>query len=167
MAEPIFDPAYWAKRLDTAPALYQSVFRCPEGRWKEIETKHRHIIDKLIGDTDSVLDVGCGYGRLLTLMPPTWCGEYQGFDLSPDMVALARKHFPQRKFDPVDVRYLPADYSGPKFDWAVFVSVRPMIIRNAGEGVWKEISNRVRRYCRAFLFLEYDPVADGEVETWR
>lgn len=166
MAEPIFDPAYWAKRLDTAPALYQSVFRCPEGRWREIEAKHREILKGLIGDTDSILDAGCGYGRLLTLTPETWCGDYQGYDLSPDMVAMARKFFPQRRFAAHDLRD-PLPTPGRTYTWAILVSVRPMVVRNAGRAEWDKIHANLRTVCRALLYLEYDPADDGEVETWR
>lgn len=163
MPEPIFDPRYWADRLDKATHLHHAVFRCPLDKWERIEGVHRSILARLVGDTDSVLDAGCGYGRLLTLMPPSWCGDYHGVDLSPDLVAQARKNFPARTFVVDDLRGIR--YPGKVWDWGVLISIRPMVLRNAGQADWDEIESRLRRHCAKLLYLEYDETDEGEVVT--
>lgn len=45
-----------------------------------------------IGERDSVLDFGCGFGSLLpVLRVDGYQGQYSGFDISPEMIAQARK----------------------------------------------------------------------------
>lgn len=54
----------------------------------------------------TVLDVGCGAGDLLSRLPG-W--DYIGVDASPDMIALARRRFPQARFIEADARDLPGE----------------------------------------------------------
>ncbi len=164
MVEPISDPAYWKRRLETASELHHSVFRCPLDRWRRIEAKHRQILAKWIGQTDAVLDAGCGYGRLLDLLPPTWTGPYVGVDLSPDMIARARqREAAGRSFYVADLRHLRFLQDG-FFDWAILISVRPMVLRNLGEEEWQKMEAEIRRVARRLLYLEYDEKDGGSVE---
>ena len=39
---------------------------------------------------DRILDIGCGTGEILRYLPPC---EYVGFDVNPDYIAYARRHF--------------------------------------------------------------------------
>ena len=59
-----------------------------------------------VGSAGSVLDAGCGPGRLVATLAalgldPTGC------DLSPEMVAIARREHPGRRFDAADLSALP------------------------------------------------------------
>lgn len=47
-------------------------------------------------DAMSVLDYGCGWGSLLTVIHPE---DYLGVDISPLMIAEAQKRFPERRFE--------------------------------------------------------------------
>lgn len=166
MTEPILDPSYWRRRLEQAQAageLHLSVFRCPLERWQRIEAKHREILAQLIGPTDSVLDAGCGYGRLLDLMPASWQGMYCGVDLSPDLIDLANRQHSDRIFYVGDLRSLPTP-ADVRFTWAILISVRPMVRRNCGDEVWQQMEAELRRVARKLLFLEYDPDAEESVE---
>jgi SAM-dependent methyltransferase len=168
VTEPIFDPSYWCRRLDHARELHHAVFRCPLPVWQRIEDHHRSILRDLVADGESVLDAGCGYGRLLSLMPSSWYGDYLGVDLSPDLVAQAQKTYPVRKFGVRDLRtLLPPGPDSMTFDWCVMISIRPMVRRNAGEAVWDDIFGRLRPWCERFLFLEYDEKDHGEVVQCR
>lgn len=168
MPEPIDDPAYWAARLAHAREAgeeHLAVFRCPPDRWRAIEAKHRDILARQVGPGDSVLDAGCGWGRLLDLMPPGWRGTYVGLDRSPDFIRKAWLERPGRTFLVADLRRIPlAAYPGHAFDWAVLVSVRPMVRRNLGGDEWDRMEAELRRLARRLLYLEYDPDDEGSVE---
>lgn len=165
MSEPILDPSYWRGRLHRAPsdALHHAIYRCPLDRWKKIEEKHRSILSTEIKQNDSVLDPGCGYGRLLTLLPEEWRGAYHGLDLSPDFIALARENHQGREFSVGDLRYLPQEWTD-SFDWAVITSVRHMVIGNLGGAVWDVMEKELRRLAKHLLFLEYDENNNGSIE---
>lgn len=163
--EPILDPAYWRERLESATSqndLHLSVFRCPLERWKAIEAKHQSILFTKILETDSILDCGCGYGRLLELMPYDWNGPYLGVDISPDFVDLARKRWPNKLFNVASLLDLSGFHGG--WEWAVLISIRPMIRRNLGVEVWNEMELQIRMKAKRLLYLEYDPDDEGSVE---
>lgn len=165
MAEPIDNPAYWAERLRHAVRpgshLHHSIFRCPEETWKRIEDKHRMILARLIGPRDAVLDCGCGYGRLLTLMPPSWVGPYLGVDISEAFLREARERH-DRLFMTGDLRDL--SFVAGRYDWAVLISIRPMVRRNMGDEVWAAMEKEIRTKADQLLFLEYDGNDPGSVE---
>lgn len=167
--EPILEPAYWARRLREAKSreLHHAIFKCPLEQWMNIANKHREILKKHIGIYDSILDVGCGWGRLLDLTPVPWYGAYLGIDLSPDFIEMARDKDPSRIFMVGDVRTAPLAAPTPFpfiYDWAVMISIRPMIKRNLGEDSWDEIETNVRCYAKRLLYLEYDEMDEGSVE---
>lgn len=162
--EPIFDPAYWRERLHSAREQHHAIFRCSKDNWLRIEAKHREILKRYISVEESVFDVGCGWGRLLTLMPSEWKGNYLGVDISPDFIELAEKFHPNHDFGCFDLRILPTLITPIKYDWAVMISMRPMITRNAGEETWKQIEDQVRQRATKLLYLEYDPADKGSVE---
>lgn len=168
MPEPIFDPDYWRRRLSSGP-LHHSVFKCDYQRFLRIEEQHRRILFEKIGQYHGVLDVGCGYGRLLSLMPDNWKGEYLGIDLAPAMVDAAHRNHGDlisaemkksglRRFEVMDVRDLvKREWEFiPRFDWAVLISVRGMIINNEGAAVWDKIQAQLHAVCERTLVLEYD-----------
>jgi hypothetical protein len=176
--EAILDPRYWARRLREAKRvgrLHEAVFRCPTERWLEIESKHREILARTVGDGDSILDCGCGWGRLLTLLPKSWIGRYVGVDISPDfldmkweaMNAAAGQAYWRREawsFERHDLDRLPPQWPAGWFDWGVLVSIRPMMKRNLGDEAWAKMEAEVRRVCKRLLYLEYDPQDEGSVE---
>lgn len=165
MAEPILDPLYWRKRLDEATNLHHAIFRCPLETWQKIEEKHRQILAATIKPGDSVLDCGCGWGRLLDLMPTI--GPYVGIDLSPDFIRMAQQRH-KRRFHVEDLREISHETLGLlphfQFDWAIFLSIRPMVRRNLGDEVWAKIEANVRKVAKRLLLLEYDPLDPGSIE---
>lgn len=175
MSEAISDPRYWRKRLREAGQLHHAIFRCPLDKWQRIEAKHKEILKEHIQPGDSILDAGCGWGRLLTLLPGEWRGGYWGIDLSPDFVAMAQEQH-KRIFTVADLRTLPTvtefvnghiltgdDYGEP-FDWAILISIRPMIKRHLGDEEWAKIEANLRRVAKRLLYLEYDENDPGSIE---
>ena len=165
MTEPILDPNYWRKRLKHAKERHRAIFRCSLERWHRIEEKHRKILANRIKDTDKILDAGCGWGRLLDLMPRYWHGDYLGIDISPDFVRLAEKNHPGRSFLIGDLRNVKeAQPVKIKFDWAILISIKQMVINNLGVDAWDEIEVGLRRMAHGMLILEYDENSEGSVE---
>lgn len=170
MGERIFDTSYWQERLENANnfgELHRSIFLCPKSEWEKIEERHKEILRDLIKPTDSVLDVGCGYGRLLTLMPETWKGLYLGIDISVDFLMQARRNYPHQAFELMDARDLhriqPVN-EGYKFHWAILISIRPMVINNMGSEVWEQMEAEIRKKAHKILYLEYTADDKGVVE---
>lgn len=170
MSEDIGNPVYWAQRLANAREPHHAIFKCSVEQWRRIETKHREILARLIGDNDSILDAGCGWGRLLDLLPDSWRGDYLGIDLSPDFIQRAVAAYNIKSPSDCDscVDFLVGDlrtFRVPHFcHWAVLISVRPMVRRNLGEAAWAEMEANVRRHASKLLFLEYDDADPGSVE---
>jgi len=166
MPEPILDPSYWKGRLGAAVEVHHSIFKCPKDQWDRIAARHQLILANRIGPRQSVFDVGCGYGRLLSLMPVGWNGDYIGVDLSPDMIKIADEMYPDREFWIHDLSK-PSRELTPRnwlYDWAVLISIRPMVKRNCGNEVWERMESNVRRWANQLLYLEYDEFDEGSVE---
>lgn len=166
MPELIGQARYWARRLREAQEgqLHHSIFKCPLDRWRRIEDKHREIILSTILANESVLDAGCGYGRLLGLIYPNWQGRYHGFDLSPDFIALAREIRPGREFAVGLMEEYPLTFPPKMYDWGVLISIRPMVKRHQGEEAWNRMETALRHACDKLLYLEYDETDQGSVE---
>lgn len=166
--EPISDPNYWARRItDAKVSDHHSIYLCGIEEWRKIEARHRQILRGLIHPDDSILDVGCGYGRLLTLLPRSWVGNYLGIDLCPEFVAKARKEHPDRRssFVVMNVLDLPGANpdAGVHFDWAVLVSIKQMMLRNLPPENWVRVEGIIKKAARRVLLLEYDDADGGEV----
>lgn len=164
---PVADPDYWQWRLQKAEASgyrHKALYYVPLNTWRLIERQHRKILRMKIGNNDSVLDVGCAWGRLLDLLPTTWNGKYLGIDVASGLVELAQEQHPNHQFKVGDVRQELPQLQHQAFDWAVMISVRSMIIRNLGQQTWDEVERELRRVCWRLLFLEYDPKDVGEVK---
>ena len=164
MTEPILNPRYWGLRLKRASERHQAIFRCPIDRWKRIEEKHKKILAETIHCQDSILDAGCGWGRLLELLPENWEGTYLGIDIAPDFIDLALGQYNYHSFIVGDLRSLPNWISDKFYGWAILISMRPMVIRNLGQGQWDKMESEIRRVSRKLLYLEYDENDNGSIE---
>ena len=156
MAEPIFNPQFWKQRLRDAELrgeIHRSIFHTHTGAWERIREANAAALRAVLEPHTSILDVGCGYGDLLDLMPDFWKGEYVGIDLSPDLLARAKARHPERTFLHGDIRY---DMDLPvKVDLAVCRSIKQMVIANAGMQVWQEIEVNIAKVAKGILILEY------------
>lgn len=92
-----YDPtAYWRAR----GATYEAKFR------GERYAEQEDAIARLVGSLqfDSVLEVGCGFGRIGWLICDMRPGvAYTGIDLSPDLLASARERIPDGTFVETDI----------------------------------------------------------------
>lgn len=173
--KPIYDPKFWRERLHKAVGRgvpHTAVYRISTEEMEKINAKHREILAREVGLADWVFDAGCGYGRLIELLPDKWRGTYAGVDLSPDMIGYAKTIWPlpssSTKYEFLSFNvgkideYLTLKFPGD-FDVGVCVSIRDMIVHNVGQDEWDRILAAMKRVCQKVLVLEYDPKSEGEV----
>lgn len=73
------------------------------------------LLHDVVQPEESVLDIGCGYGSLVPLLPP--CG-FLGIDIVPEFILYARERYKLHQFEVMDVRECPS-----LFDWSILVGV--------------------------------------------
>lgn len=165
----VLNPMFWKERIDSAPPdmPHYSVYRIHPDGWTLIEERHRSVLLTHVGRYTNVLEVGCGYGRLLDLMPRDWKGNYLGIDLSPDFIAKAKmaKGGERTTFICGRAEDVLQTLNPKTFNLGVTVSIRNMLIDNGHESVWTNTFREMSRVCDRVLTLEYDPTSDGEVTT--
>lgn len=161
--QPISDPEYWNNRFAraiTSNKLFHSIYICRDDVWERIEKQHKKVLKKYIGKDTSILDIGCGYGRLLNLLPNKWEGQYRGIDLCPRFIELAKSTYPEYA-DRFFVKSVDDIEEVEKYDLAIMISFRPMIIRNMGTETWDRFLTKIQKVCAATLYLEYSEDDQG------
>lgn len=154
--EPIFDKDYWRERLHTPmPCPHHAICICNDVEWAAIAETHRNILATTIKETDNILDLGCGMGRLLTLLPKSWKGSYLGIDLSPDFIDIAREEHPKHDFQVRDFRDLSC-FTDKQFDYVIAISIKLMVQQHINEETWSLIETQVQRIAKNVIYLEYD-----------
>lgn len=162
---PIEDPAFWKQRLDECDGqIHKAILVANESLFKEMEAAHKKILADLISDQESILDVGCGYGRLLDMLPESWIGCYTGIDLSPDLVHIARKRHPNYQFIVDNFRWSDMGYVG--FDTCVTISMRQMIRQSLGDAAWNQMQAKILRLCKRLIVLEFGCIAMPSEEKY-
>jgi len=160
VSDQVTDPLYWAKRIHSCGGdLQRAMFSGSPDQFSVIHAKHMRLLKAEIRPTDSILDCGCGYGRLLGMMPGWWTGQYLGVDVSPDFVRLAKVLYPARDFVEGSVEDLPAllaAHGYGRFDASVFVWVRSMVIRECGSEVWGRMYEAAAKVAHRVVVIEAD-----------
>lgn len=87
--------------------------------WRGVSQRYRFKVLTEIADlsTAEVLDYGCGKGDLYPyLLEMGFRGRYTGFDINPEMIALAQRKFPAARFV---VKDLEEDEVREQFDYVL------------------------------------------------
>ena len=83
--------------------------------WEELK-----FLQGYVGDSERVLDLGCGNGRLYELFRKKNI-DYYGIDISERLIEIAKKRYPQAKFWAADALNLP--FFDNFFDKVVSIAV--------------------------------------------
>jgi SAM-dependent methyltransferase len=139
------DPGFWQERIKQNHGnLMESVQNGVD--WEETERGHKKIMNILLG---RVLDLGCGYGRAILLLPET-VTDYVGIDVCPEFIKEARKSFPDKKFILGDVR--KENFKDKEFDWCLMIGIHN-----------DEARSVARRVARKTLLLWLSKPDDYEI----
>ncbi len=84
--------------------------------WEEV----RFLFDDYIRPGDKVLDLGCGNGRFFEILKDKGI-DYIGVDFSERLIEIAKKRYPQAKFQVADALNLP--FSNDYFDKVYAIAV--------------------------------------------
>jgi SAM-dependent methyltransferase len=168
----VLNPAFWDARIAGAvEEPHRAIYHCAKEQWDAIQEEHRKILRRLLDTTLDlhVLDVGCGRGDLIDLLPARV--NYTGMDLCPRFIDDACRVHPSRRFLVGDMRRLP--FPDRSFHWVVLRSIEGMIKQNLGVATWRQIEAEAMRVSDYVLLLNYSSphlyrVVDsiGSPEEW-
>lgn len=109
--------------------------------WAKKKETIKYILQKL--PIKTIIDVGCGDGRLIDIMPPNII--YTGIDISPTQISEARKYIKQKKQNKAtvllgDVMKMP--FLQSSFDVALACDIVEHVL--SPENLFKELRRVVR-----------------------
>lgn len=157
--QPVLSPSYWRERIGKAlvkEEIHRAVYETTLDEWRKIEDHQRKVLRTTLRPTDSVLDVGCAWGRLLSMMPQEWKGDYTGIDASPDFINMALTAYPTRRFIGDDMRVCHEHFQPKEFDWAILCSIKGTLTTHLGELFWRQAESSIKQVCKKMLFIDYD-----------
>lgn len=131
----VSDPGYWADRIAKCGGdLHRAMFEGNADQMSQVHERQRQRIAGIgIQPNDAILDIGCGYGRLLTLLPSDWHGDYFGFDISQEFITIARVLHPGRNFMVADGRSVKLR---GKYKYGIALWVSAMLQANEQKQTW-------------------------------
>ena len=154
----VYNPNFWKKRVSEAIArdrLHEAVFFASEGQFLEHTVGKRDFLIRTIRKTETVLEIGCGYGRFHDLYPE-YRGRYLGIDISPDLIEQARIRHPDQTFMVADMQTFDAS----KYDWVVAMGVRNMVRNFISEKAWENIEEKYRKVCTKGMLITSLPLVE-------
>lgn len=132
-------------------------------------TDAQHLLLPFISDRDTILDVGCGIGRLLK-WTASHCSYAIGLDISSEMLKKAKQHLFRHKN--VSLKKLPRSLRFPiptrTIDFAYFYHVSEHMDKEHAFTILEEIRKCLRRDGRALVqfSLITHPDNQREFKTW-
>jgi len=164
MKNPIFEQSFWQIRLAEAQKIGLLEHAIGQGfDFKKIDVLHQEIVQKQIKPEETILDIGCGYGRIVNWFSDK---QYTGIDFVPSFIRLAQKIHPAKYFILGDMRNLSEIFKDTQFDWGLLISIKEMIRRDIGRDEWQKIENGLLRVCKKLLILEYGNSREEEIKKY-
>ncbi|MBQ6560196.1 MAG: class I SAM-dependent methyltransferase [Erysipelotrichaceae bacterium] len=87
-----------------------------------------------------IVDVGCGYGRVLRILSDEGYGDLAGYDFSPSMIERARRECPQIRFETMEEGKIPLEDGST--DAVILFAVLTCIVSD------EEQEDLIREICR-------------------
>jgi len=124
----------YRKRIREQGFTGKTLFYKDEAQYQRKLHHFAELLRANVTPTDTLLDVGCGYGSLVQLLPKC---IYKGIDIVPDFVSRAREQYPLNHFELTDIDSEPGCY-----DWCVLLGVVNTIAepRRVVDAAWKRCS---------------------------
>ena len=106
-----------------------------------------------------VIDVGCGIGRAITMLPDLGINRYFGIDPAASQIAYCKKTFPQFNFEVNEIRKIGESYPG-YFDGFLCLAMLMHIPRNDLDVALASLRKCLKTGVDGFLAYPY---SDGDV----
>lgn len=153
----IDSPEFWSERLQKTLNDQRPIHTCindiDQETMDSIDIAHSQIINSLLPSGSNVLDAWCGYGRLVPFLKHC---KYQGVDLCPDFIELAKERNPLVSFQEGTLGSLP--FKDREFNWVVCSGMEGTVRGNLGHDRWERMESELKRIGNNVLLLEYtDP----------
>ena len=120
---------------------------------------HADKFAKLLSKGAKILDIGCGIGDSADFFVESGF-DYEGIDISPEMIEIAKEKVPKAKFRVLDMRKL--DYSANSFDGVFAFQSLVHLKKKDVPKVLKTISKILKPKGYLFLALQ-EGVGEGEI----
>ena len=145
------DKEFWVGRVNDAKARqdpFYSIYKSGPVVWGEIIKNRLSIIAEKIPTGSRVLDAGCAFGWLATVLPYMQAIKYTGIDHTPALIDYGKELFPRVNLIEAPLQELPFD--NDSFDWVVCSCVKHGIVENEENGLiekgrWKQIESEFMR----------------------
>ena len=122
--------------------------------------------DRSLADFDSILDFGCGSGRLLRHVNQKTKADLFGSDYNPDLVAWCRAHLPFAQFGH-NLIEPPLLYDDQQFDYIYARSVFTHIPPDAGKRWMRELARILKPGGLIYFTMHGELLAGGLTDTQR
>lgn len=112
------------------------------------EMHYQNLLDIGAVDNTRILDFGCGKGDFLQYLRDRGIAvDYTGFDINANLIALARKKFPESRFRVFDI---DADAIDEEFDFIFICGVFNLRVPGLSETM-RQTLQKLFRHCRKGL----------------
>lgn len=147
------DTNWWQERINTVQRqripLHCITYYVPLGEWQRIQDHSRSLLQERYPYGGTLLDVGCGYGALLDVLPQEI--HYVGVDCEAVLLTLAKQQYPQGTFLEHDARRLP--FPDEHFDWCFCRGVESDVRVYQGNKAWRQIEQEMLRVARQGVLI--------------
>jgi len=146
------DIEFWRERLRDLKDPIKAIIENFD--WEPVDKFHLSAIRKHIQPHETLLDIGCGPGRITQWFTPE---QYTGMDFVPEFIEEAKKRNPKHTFVIGDLLG-ESPFKENEFDWGLLISVKGTLFNGDPEdptNTWRPIEPKLKKICGKLLVLEY------------
>lgn len=161
-SEEYFNDDFWKPRVQEArltKQYYQCIFRMSDEYYIRVQNKTKELLTSinLVNEDVTILDMGCGIGSIIDILPKHNPLKYLGIDLSTSVIGLARELHPDYVFEVADARSIR--YPDKQFDLTIARYFFRPIVEKIGKEVADICLEEVKRVSKTLLII------DGTLDT--